>query len=300
MQKKIEGNIILGHKYAESLREDAKNQTDKLKQQGITPCLAVILVGSDPASKIYVTNKQKYAIECGMISLEIELPRQTTQTDLLSRINDLNSNSTVHGILVQMPLPKHIDPLSVISAIKPCKDVDGFHPINMGKLLTNSVDQNSLLPCTPLGCMHIIESIVPTIKGQNAVIIGSSNIVGKPLAAMLINKGATVSVLNSSTKNLTYYTKNADILITACGVPNLIQSTDITNPIILDVGINRLDNGKLTGDCNFIECIKKAKFITPVPKGIGPMTIAMLLHNTIKATKICSLSQYPFPEMMNK
>lgn len=284
MQTFIENNIILGDEYAKHIREDVKKQVEFLKTQGKTPCLVVVLVGGDPASKIYVSNKKKFAVECGMRSEEILLPATVSEEDLILKIKELNNRSDVNGILVQMPLPKHINSGNVINAINPKKDVDGFHPENMGKLLTNSIDAHSLMPCTPLGCMYILESLVPQFRGQNVVIIGMSNIVGKPLAAMLINKGATVCVLNSATKNREFYTKNADILITACGVPNLISANDITSPIILDVGINRLEDGRITGDCNFNDCQTKAKFITPVPKGIGPMTIAMLLRNTIIAS----------------
>jgi methylenetetrahydrofolate dehydrogenase (NADP+)/methenyltetrahydrofolate cyclohydrolase len=285
MQTFLDGNIILGNEYAKAIRNDVKNQTQELAKNGVVPCLVVILVGENPASKIYVSNKNKFAIECGMKSVEVLLPSTITEKQLLEKINELNTDIAVHGILVQMPLPKHINSNAVINAIKPEKDVDGFHPKNMGALLTNTMHEYSLLPCTPLGCMHILQSLVPNLRGKSAVVIGMSNIVGKPLAAMLINKGVTVSVLNSATQNRTLYTKNADILITACGVPNLVSAEDITNPVILDVGINRLENGKIVGDCDFEKCKSKAKFITPVPGGIGPMTIAMLLQNTVLATK---------------
>ena len=285
MKTFLDGNIILGNECAKAIRSNVKNQTQELAKNGVVPCLVVILVGENPASKIYVSNKNKFAIECGMKSVEVLLPSTITEKQLLEKINELNTDITVNGILVQMPLPKHINSNAIINAIKPEKDVDGFHPKNMGALLTNTTHEYSLLPCTPLGCMHILQSLVPNLRGKSAVVIGMSNIVGKPVAAMLINKGATVSILNSATQNREIYTKNADILITACGVPNLIGAEDITNPIILDVGINRLESGKIVGDCNFDECKGKAKFITPVPGGIGPMTIAMLLQNTILATK---------------
>ena len=285
MQTFLDGNTILGNEYAKAIRSDVKNQVQELAKNGVAPCLVVVLVGENPASKIYVSNKKKFAVECGMKSVEVLLPSTVTQEQLLEKINELNADTDVNGILVQMPLPKHIDSNAIINAIKPEKDVDGFHPKNMGALLTNTTHEYSLLPCTPLGCMHILQSLVPNLRGKSAVVIGMSNIVGKPLAAMLINKGVTVSVLNSATQNRKLYTKNADILITACGVPNLVGVEDITNPVILDVGINRLENGKIVGDCNFDECKSKAKFITPVPGGIGPMTIAMLLQNTILATK---------------
>ncbi len=282
-KKFLNGNVILGSEYAQDIRNSVKIQAESLVSTGVTPCLAVILVGENPASKIYVQNKKKFAIECGMYSFDILLSEMISQEELLVTIENLNNNNSVHGILVQMPLPKHINANTVINAINPKKDVDGFHIQNMGELITNTTHQNSLLPCTPLGCMHILESLEKNLRGKNTVIVGSSNIVGRPMAAMLLNKGATVSVLNSATKNKEFFTKNADIIILACGVPNMLKAEDIANPIILDVGINRLENGKIVGDCDFESCQPKAKFITPVPKGIGPMTIAMLLKNTINA-----------------
>ncbi len=277
------GNIILGSEYAQDVRNNVKTQAEALQMRKITPCLVVILVGANPASKIYVANKKKFAIECGMKSFDIILPETTTESDLILEISKLNNDPSVHGILVQMPLPKHINANAVINAINPRKDVDGFHIQNMGRLFTNTTNETSLLPCTPKGCMWILESLEQNLRGKNAVIIGSSNIVGKPMAAMLLNKGATVSVLNSATKNKELFTKNADIIVLACGVPNMLNGKDIANPIILDVGINRLSDGKIVGDCNFESCQPKARFITTVPKGIGPMTIAMLLQNTITA-----------------
>lgn len=275
------GNIILGNEYAQDVRNNVKVQAEALLVRKITPCLVVILLGENPASKIYVANKKKFAIECGMKSFDIILPEATTQSDLIAEIAKLNNDPFVHGILVQMPLPKHINANAVINAINPRKDVDGFHIQNMGQLFTNTTNENSLLPCTPKGCMWILESLEQNLRGKYAVIIGSSNIVGKPMAAMLLNKGATVSVLNSATKNKELFTKNADIIVLACGVPNMLHGDDISNPIILDVGINRLSDGKIVGDCDFESCQPKARFITTVPRGIGPMTIAMLLQNTI-------------------
>lgn len=281
MKTFLNGNIILGDEYAKYIRNIVALDVIKLRERNIIPCLVVVLVGNDPASKIYVSNKKKFAEDAGMKSIEIILPEGTSEAELLNKVEELNQNDSVHGILVQMPVPKHINANNIINSINPKKDVDGFHPVNMGRLLTNTLHEKSLMPCTPLGCMYILETLVDSFRGKHAVIIGSSNIVGKPMAAMLINKGATVSVLNSSTKDRKLFTKNADILITACGVPNLIHGDDISNPIILDVGINRLENGKIAGDCNFTSCQMKAKYITPVPKGIGPMTIAMLLRNTV-------------------
>lgn len=277
------GNIILGNDYAQDIRNNVKIQAESLQKRNIISCLVVILVGENPASKIYVANKKKFAIECGMKSFDIILPELTSEGELISKIEELNKDSSVHGILVQMPLPKHVNANAVINAIDPAKDVDGFHIQNMGQLFTNTVHKNSLLPCTPKGCMWILDSLESNLRGKTAVIIGSSNIVGKPMAAMLLNKGATVSVLNSATPNKSFFTKNADIIVLACGVPNMLHGDDISNPIILDVGINRLSDGKIVGDCHFESCQLKARFITTVPKGIGPMTIAMLLQNTITA-----------------
>jgi methylenetetrahydrofolate dehydrogenase (NADP+)/methenyltetrahydrofolate cyclohydrolase len=284
MEQFLDGNVILGNLYAENIRQSVKTDVENFRNQtGIVPNLTVVLIGNNPASKIYVQNKKKFAIECGMKSQDIFFDESISEGELLFEIQRLNNDSTVHGILVQMPLPRNINANVVINAIDPRKDVDGFHIQNVGKLFTNTIDSTSLLPCTPLGCMHILESLEPNLRGKSAVVIGTSNIVGRPMTAMLLNKGATVSVLNSSTKDKQHYTKNADIIIVACGVPNVLNAQDISNPIILDVGINRLENGKVVGDCNFESCKTKAKFITPVPKGIGPMTIAMLLQNTLKA-----------------
>lgn len=287
MERFLDGNTILGSKYAEAIHKEITADAQSIfGQKGIRPKLAVILVGDDPASLIYVNSKKNFASKCGIDSESVILPESTSEQELLNIIHTLNFDAKIHGILVQMPLPRHIDAANIIKAISPHKDVDGFHIQNMGKLLTKTATEQSLLPCTPLGCMYILRSLVPNIRGLNAVVIGSSNIVGKPLAAMLINEGATVSVLNSATKNKRYFTLNADIIITACGVLNIIGQDDIKDGvIILDVGINRLKDGKITGDCNFAECKTKAKFITPVPGGIGPMTIAMLLRNTVIAAK---------------
>lgn len=283
IQEFTDGNVILGSKIAKNIRLQIENEVNQMKKK---PQLIVILVGSNPASQIYVKNKQKFAEECGIDSDTLYLGEKISEEDLLKRIKFLKADKNIHGILVQMPLPSHIDANKVISAIAPEKDVDGFHIQNMGKLLTNTTDQNTLLPCTPMGCMYILKNLVPSLKGLNAVVVGSSNIVGKPLAAMLINEGATVCVLNSKTKNRREFTQHADIVIMACGVANLLKGEDIKQgAIILDVGINRLADGKVTGDCDFESCKEKAGFITPVPNGIGPMTIAMLLQNTVKAFK---------------
>jgi methylenetetrahydrofolate dehydrogenase (NADP+)/methenyltetrahydrofolate cyclohydrolase len=287
IQEFVDGNVILGSKIAKSLRLKIK---DGVKSWPEKPKLMVILVGNNPASQIYVKNKHKFAEECGFEGSTQILPKDTLESTLLAHIYVLNHDENVHGILVQMPLPPHIDAAKIIAAIDPKKDVDGFHIQNMGKLLTNTTNENTLLPCTPMGCVYMLKNLVPSLKGLNVAIIGSSNIVGKPLAAMLMNEGATVSVLNSKTKDRRFFTKNADVVITACGVPNVLRGDDVKEGvIILDVGINRLPDGKVVGDCNFEECKMKAKFITPVPGGIGPMTIAMLLQNTVKAYKAAVL-----------
>lgn len=287
MERFLDGNKILGTKYAEEIRKQVSVDTRLIFEKiGIKPRLVVILVGDNPASHIYVNNKKNFAGKCGIDSDVITLPREASERELLDIIAILNSDVKTHGILVQMPLPQHINSVSIIKAISHHKDVDGFHTHNMGALLTKTTTDKSLLPCTPIGCMYILHSLIPKIRGLNAVVIGASNIVGKPIAAMLINEGATVSVLNSSTQNKRHFTLEADIIITACGIPNVIGQDDIKDGVtILDVGINRLESGQIVGDCNFFECKTKANFITPVPGGIGPMTIAMLLRNTIIAMK---------------
>jgi methylenetetrahydrofolate dehydrogenase (NADP+)/methenyltetrahydrofolate cyclohydrolase len=279
--------IIDGKKFAEDLRKNIAIEVNSLKlQTGKTPGLAVILVGEDPASEVYVRNKSKQTVEVGMNNYEYKLPSQTTEAELLKKIDELNKNNDVHGILVQLPLPKHINENAVINAISPEKDVDGFHAINAGKLATN---QDGLVPCTPLGCIIMLKHYVGNLEGKNAVVIGKSNIVGRPMAQLLLNEGCTVTVCHSKTANITEFTSKADILVVAVGRPGLVKSDWVKQgAVVIDVGINRIEvdgKVKLTGDVAFEEVAEKTSFITPVPGGVGPMTIACLLKNTLKAFK---------------
>jgi methylenetetrahydrofolate dehydrogenase (NADP+)/methenyltetrahydrofolate cyclohydrolase len=277
--------IIDGKEFAAKLRGDITAQVAKLSAaSGKKPGLAVVLVGHDPASEVYVRSKDKQAKECGMNSYEFKLPENTSEKDLIAKINELNNDKNVHGILVQLPVPKHISELAVINAIAPEKDVDGFTYANRGKLVAG---QDSLVPCTPLGCLMLIKDRLGNIEGKNAVVVGRSNIVGKPMAQLLVNEGCTVSVCHSKTADIKSFTSNADILVVAVGRPNLVKK-DWVKPgaCVIDVGINRLDTGKLTGDVDYADCFDVAGYITPVPGGVGPMTIACLLNNTLKAFKI--------------
>lgn len=275
--------IIDGKAIAENLRAEIAREVANLSQK---PGLAVILVGDDPASQIYVRNKSKQTREVGMKSFEYVLPAVTSENELITKINDLNNNKEVHGILVQLPLPKHISEEKVIKSISPEKDVDGFHPINVGLLTTG---QDGLFPCTPLGCIRLIKSVTEDLSGLYAVVIGRSNIVGKPIAQLLLRENCTVTITHSKTKNIKDICKQADIIVAATGKPKMVKSDWIKNgAIVIDVGINRLiENGKsiLVGDIDFDEASKIAKAITPVPGGVGPMTIAYLLKNTLEAAK---------------
>ena len=251
------------------------------------PSLAVIIVGDNPASKIYVKNKIRVAEENNIQSIEITLPAQTSEEELLKRIDSLNKEVEVDGILVQLPLPKHISEQKVINMISPEKDVDGFHPINFGKLYMGIPN---FIPCTPLGCLYMIKNEVRDLNGKSAVIIGRSNIVGKPMASLLLSSNCTVTITHSKTENLKEHCKKADILIAAVGSPEMIDNTYVNeNTIIIDVGINRIktngDKSKLVGDADFNSLINKVKAITPVPGGVGPMTIAMLVENTVEAAE---------------
>ena len=274
--------IIYGNLVAEKCRAQIKVQVEKLKAAtGKTPALDVIIVGEDPASQVYVRNKEKAAVEAGLRSAVHRLPAETTQDELLDLIGRLNADEEVNGILVQLPLPATIDPLAVIEAISPEKDVDGFHPVNLGKMM---IGEKGMLPCTPKGCMKLIRSVLPDLKGLNAVVVGRSNIVGKPMAQLLLNADCTVTVAHSKTKNLTGICRSADILVVAVGRPRFISADQIKDgAVVIDVGINRLEDGKLCGDVDFENALPKCLAITPVPKGVGPMTIAMLLDNTIDA-----------------
>ncbi len=271
--------IIDGKAVALKVREHWKDRADALKAKGVLPGLAVIIVGDNPASRVYVRNKVKACHDLGLHSEMIELPEDTSEDMLLERINNLNMDSDIHGILVQLPLPKQIDVDKVLETISAEKDVDGFHLYNLGGLVAGNT---VFPPCTPYGVMAMLDHIDADIAGQNAVVIGRSNIVGKPMALMLLQESATVSICTSKTKDLKFYTSMADILVVATGRPEMITG-DMIKPgsIVIDVGINRLDDGRLVGDVDFESCKELAGHITPVPGGVGPMTITMLVANTV-------------------
>lgn len=275
--------LIDGKALAQRVRSEVAERVLKLKEQGITPGLTVVLVGEDPASQVYVRNKALACEQAGMNSDVIRLARTTTQAELLALIAQLNQDNTVHGILVQLPLPAHLDEHAVIEAIAAHKDIDGFHISNAGLLLTG---KPLFLPCTPYGVMKMLEDQHIELRGAEAVIVGASNIVGKPMALLLQAAGATVTICNSKTKDLKAHTSRADILVVAVGRPHMITG-DMIKPgaVVIDVGINRLDNGKLVGDVDFDSALPVAGAITPVPGGVGPMTIAMLLVNTVEAAE---------------
>ncbi|QTM99786.1 bifunctional methylenetetrahydrofolate dehydrogenase/methenyltetrahydrofolate cyclohydrolase FolD [Sediminibacillus dalangtanensis] len=275
--------IIYGKELAADLRLEMKEEVKKLAEKGIIPGLTVVLIGDDPASQSYVKGKQKASDEVGVDSNLIKLPETTSQQELLNLIDDLNTDENIHGILVQLPLPGHIEEQAVIEAISPEKDVDGFHPINIGRMLTG---EDTFYPCTPFGILTMLKSKNIEIAGKHAVVVGRSNIVGKPVGQLLLNEHATVTYCHSRTKDMKKYTKEADILIVAVGKQHFITAEDIKpGAVVIDVGVNRMENGKLTGDVDFEAASEKASYITPVPRGVGPMTITMLLHNTIKSAK---------------
>jgi len=276
-----ETKIIDGKAFAEKLRADIAKRVAKLKaEKNITPGLAVVLVGNNPASEVYVKNKAKQTSEAGMKSFEFKLPETTTEAELLAKVQSLNHNPEVHGILVQLPLPKQINENTIINAIDPEKDVDGFHVINAGKLATG---QDGFVPCTPLGCLMLLKDVIGNLSGKHAVIIGRSNIVGKPMAALLLKESCTVTIAHSKTQDLPALIKTVDIVIAAVGKPGLVKGSWLkSGAVVIDVGINRVD-GKLVGDVDFASCQGIAAAITPVPGGVGPMTIACLLENTLKA-----------------
>jgi methylenetetrahydrofolate dehydrogenase (NADP+)/methenyltetrahydrofolate cyclohydrolase len=284
--------IIDGIKYSTELREEVRVKTDSLKSKyGLSVCLAVVIVGKDPASEIYVKNKSKFALECGFISRKIELPVETTEEELLSQIKSLNKDKSVNGILVQLPLPRHISKEKVINTILPEKDVDGFHQHNAGLLFTDQANMNStLIPCTPKGSLMLIKKALGNnLTGKKCVVIGASNIVGRPMFALLLNEKCTVTVTHSKTKDLKKELENAEIVVIGVGVPYLLKADMIPqNAVIIDVGINRVKTAegktKIVGDVDFEGILPKASHITPVPGGVGPMTIACLLQNTIIAT----------------
>jgi len=279
----MEGKIIDGKAVAQRIKERIKAGVDELsREKGITPGLTVILVGEDPASQIYVRNKEKACQEVGIRSRVMRMAAETSQEELLRVIEDLNQDKAVHGILVQLPLPKHIDEKQIINAIHPGKDVDGFHPVNVGKMM---IGEPCLEPCTPKGILRLLDETGIDLAGKRAVVIGRSNIVGKPVSLMLLKRDATVTVCHSKTQNLKEITREADILVVAMGRPESIDGSYIKEgAVVIDVGTTRVDQ-RLKGDVVFEEAIKKASWITPVPGGVGPMTIAMLLENTLTAAR---------------
>ncbi|VTX98558.1 bifunctional methylenetetrahydrofolate dehydrogenase/methenyltetrahydrofolate cyclohydrolase FolD [Campylobacter concisus] len=275
--------ILDGKAVSLKVKESVKVRADELKKFGIEPTLAVVLVGEDKASQTYVRAKEKACNEYGIKSVAHRLSENTTQNELLALINVLNLDDSIHGILVQLPLPKHIDTNVVLAAIDPRKDVDGFHAVNVGKLVSGL---EGFVPCTPLGVMEILKEYGIDVAGLNAVVIGRSNIVGKPMANLLLNASATVTVTHSKTKNLKEICKNADLIVAAIGRPFFLKADMVKDgAVVVDVGINRLDDGRLVGDVDFEEVAPKCSYITPVPGGVGPMTIAMLLNNTILAAQ---------------
>lgn len=277
----MNARIIDGKAIALEIREEIREKTAALTAKGVKPGLAVILVGEDPASQVYVRNKERACVKAGMHSVLERLPAETTQEELLAHIARLNVDPAIHGILVQLPLPGHIDEAAVIRAIDPDKDVDGFHPVNAGLLLTGGA---GAVPCTPKGCIELLKRAGVPLKGANAVVVGRSNIVGKPMALLLLREHCTVTVCHSRTQNLSEVTHNADILVVAIGRPGFITG-DMIKPgaAVIDVGMNRLADGTLCGDVEYASAAEVAGWITPVPGGVGPMTIAMLLDNTLEA-----------------
>ena len=277
--------IIDGKKVSAEVKANVKKLTDELKEtHGITPGLAVVIVGDDPASRVYVNNKKKACEAVGFISEEYALPAETTQEELLSLVDTLNNKESINGILVQLPLPKHLDDKAVIEAISPLKDVDAFHAVNVGKIMLGEYD---FLPCTPAGVMEMLRSYEIPVEGRECVVIGRSNIVGKPMGMLLLHENGTVTICHSRTKNLAEVCKRADILVAAVGIPGFVKADMVKDgAVVIDVGMDRDENGKLCGDVDFENVKDKCSYITPVPGGVGPMTIATLMKNTLKACKL--------------
>ena len=276
--------VLNGKELAQKIQAKIKEDVELLKKASITPGLAVILIGDDPASQVYVKKKAEACKEVGIYSVVHEMPENIKEETIINTIKLMNENQNINGILVQLPLPPHINQTKILEAIDPKKDVDGFHPYNMGRLC---LDLDSFVPCTPLGVMKIFEEYAIDVKGKNVCIVGASNIVGKPMAALLLNEFATVDICHIYTKELKEHTKRADIVIVAVGKAGLITKDMVKDEaIVIDIGINRLESGKLAGDVDYDNVAPKCSHITPVPGGVGPMTIAMLLSNTIKATKL--------------
>ncbi|MEH7885567.1 bifunctional methylenetetrahydrofolate dehydrogenase/methenyltetrahydrofolate cyclohydrolase FolD [Bacillus sp. JJ1609] len=275
--------IIDGKEIAKKKRLEIIDQVTEMKKQDFTPGLAVILVGDNQASRTYVNSKQKTARELGMHNVLIEYPASITEHELLAKIDELNNDDSIHGILVQLPLPAHINETNLIEAISPEKDVDGFHPLNIGRMMTG---QDAFLPCTPNGVMVMLEEIGLDLAGKHVVVVGRSNIVGKPAGQLFLKENATVTYCHSKTKDLVEHTKKADIVVSAVGKAGLITADHIkSGAVVIDVGMNRDEQGKLCGDVAYAEVKEKAGYITPVPGGVGPMTIAMLMYNTLKSAK---------------
>ena len=276
--------LIDGKAVSASVRARVKQETEELKKQGVTPGLAVIIVGDDPASQVYVRNKEKACAEVGFYSEKYALPSSTTQQELNNLVQELNSRKEINGILCQLPLPGHLNDKEVIELIDPVKDVDAFHPVNVGRIMIGDYD---LLPCTPAGIMELIRTTGIETKGKKAVVIGRSNIVGKPMAMLLLHADCTVEITHSKTQNLKEVTKTADILVAAIGKAKFVTADMVKDgAVVIDVGMNRDVNGKLCGDVDFDSVAPKCSFITPVPGGVGPMTISMLMQNTLTAAKL--------------
>ncbi len=276
-------HLLNGKELAQKLQQEMTQEVTELKEKGLQPGLAVILVGEDPASQVYVRNKERATNNIGMYSLVYRLPETTSEADLIAKIEELNHDDKVHGILVQLPLPKHINEDLVLDTIDPAKDVDGFHPMNLGNLFAG---KPTMIPCTPAGIMELIKLSGMDLAGKNAVIIGRSNIVGKPMAHLLLQANATVTICHSKTKDLPKVAKQADVLVVAIGRANFVTADFVKEgAVVIDVGINRDENNKLTGDVKFDEVAPLTSYITPVPGGVGPMTITMLMRQTIDAAK---------------
>jgi methylenetetrahydrofolate dehydrogenase (NADP+) / methenyltetrahydrofolate cyclohydrolase len=279
-------HLIDGNALAKSIRAEVAERARSLKAKGVTPGLAVILVGDDPASQVYVKHKVTDSQEAGLHSLLERYPADLPETALLDRIRALNADPAIHGILVQLPLPKHMDAAKVIETIAPAKDVDGFHVASAGALM---IGRPGFVPCTPYGCMKMLESIGYDLRGKNAVVIGRSNIVGKPMAMLLLQQNATVTICHSATKDLAAHTRQADVVVAAVGKRNVLTADMVKHgAVVIDVGMNRNDEGKLCGDVDFAGVREVAGWITPVPGGVGPMTRAMLLVNTLEAAERCA------------
>lgn len=276
--------VIDGKAVSKAVRERVKEETAKLKEQGIVPGLAVIIVGDDSASQVYVRNKEKACEEVGFYSEKFALPASTTQEELNALVKELNERKDINGILCQLPLPSHLDDKEVINMINPIKDVDAFHPVNVGAIM---IGDYNFLPCTPAGIMELIHSAGVDVSGKKAVVMGRSNIVGKPMAMLLLHENATVEITHSKTQNLKEITSSADILVAAIGKPKFVTADMVKEgAVVIDVGMDRDENGKLCGDVDFDSVAPKCSYITPVPGGVGPMTISMLMQNTLTAAKL--------------